>query len=380
MNKVKNNKTLRFSPSLCVTHNCNLNCVYCYQHHDTHSRMTRETAHKCIDWIFDNIPSGMSEVEIGFIGGEPLLEFDLIKDIVSYTCSVPRETKYIFYATTNGTVLSEDMKEWFTTHKSIFVLALSLDGNKDSHNYNRSKSFDKIDFDFFLKNYPEQSVKMTLSEFSVQHLAENIKFVHSMGFKYIGGVNLSEGSFDWSDEKYIQVLIPQLKELVEFYVEHSDYPLNQMFDKKINFCESTKKERRKWCGIGEGAVFFDVDGEKYPCPFVTPMTFSAEEISQMRETDYSEANNFTDEECFSSCYIYPICPTCSAANYLNTKKFNIRDKKRCRIQKLIALFLADLHAKRILKDPCLYDKETLFYTIEAIKTIKRLYLPEFQDI
>ena len=79
-------KKPRFSPSLCVTHNCNLNCVYCYQKHDVNSKMDFSTAKNVIDWIFDNVPPDMSDVEINFIGGEPLLEFQLIKDIVAYTC------------------------------------------------------------------------------------------------------------------------------------------------------------------------------------------------------------------------------------------------------------------------------------------------------
>lgn len=76
-------KKPRFSPTICVTHNCNLDCVYCYQEHDTNVRMNFETAKKCIDWIFNNIPDDMEGVEIGFIGGEPLLEFDLIKKLLN---------------------------------------------------------------------------------------------------------------------------------------------------------------------------------------------------------------------------------------------------------------------------------------------------------
>ena len=102
-----------------------------------------------------------------------------------------------------------------------------------------------IDFDFFLKNWPEQGVKMTLSEYSLPRLAENIKFVHGLGFKHINGVNLAEGSFDWSKEEYIKVLIPQLQELVGFYVENETLTLNQMLDRKLYICESTKRERKK---------------------------------------------------------------------------------------------------------------------------------------
>jgi len=165
---------MNFSPSLCVTHDCNLNCIYCYQKHAGNIKMSLDTAKNSIDWIFSNIPTDMNGVEIGFIGGEPLLEFNLIKEIVAYTCSKPQGVKYIFYATTNGTLLTDEMKLWFTAHKDCFVLGLSLDGAKETHDYNRSDSFDKIDIAFFLKNWPKQGVKMTLSEFSLNRLAENV--------------------------------------------------------------------------------------------------------------------------------------------------------------------------------------------------------------
>lgn len=377
MNIVK--EKIRFCPSLCVTHNCNLNCVYCYQKHDSNTRMSLETSKKCIDWIFNNIPDYATDgVEVGFIGGEPLLEFELLKEIVSYTCSKYSSVSHVFYATTNGSILTDEMKEWFTAHRKCFVLGLSLDGAKETHDANRSNSFDSIDFDFFMRNWTEQGIKMTLSEFSLPRLAENIKFVHSLGFKNIKGVNLAEGEFDWSKDEYIKVLIPQLKDLVDFYVENENLTLNQMLDKHIYFCEHKSDKSRKWCGIGTGCFFFDTDGKRYPCPFVTPMTFSESELADIVNTDFNNHDNFIDDECVNDCYIYPLCPTCHGSDYLNCKTFSQRDKRRCRIQKLIALFSADLHAKRILKNPKLYDENILYNTIEAIKKIRQLYLPEFE--
>lgn len=372
-------KKPRFSPTLCVTHKCNLDCIYCYQEHDSNMRMSFDTAKKCIDWIFDNVPSDMSGVEIGFIGGEPLLEFQLIRNIVEYTCSKEVTEEYIFYATTNGTVLNDEMKEWFTKHKDCFVLGLSLDGMPDTHNYNRSNSFSKIDISFFIRTWPKQGIKMTLSDYSLNHLAENIKYVHSLGFKEIGGVNLFEGSFDWSSEKFIKLLIPQLEALVDFYVESDHLPVDQMLNRKLELCELPERSKQKWCGIGTGAIFFDVDGTSRPCPFITPMTFNNEELEKICKYDFNELGKFIDDDCFNSCYIYPVCPQCAGANYLTQKTFKIRDKSKCRIQKLITLYAADLEAKRIVKNPKAYDDNRLFYLINAIKKIKKIYLPEFVE-
>jgi sulfatase maturation enzyme AslB (radical SAM superfamily) len=340
--------------------------------------MPFETALNAVDWIFTHVPDYADGVEIGFIGGEPLLEFELMRRIFEYVCNKKPAVPHIFFASTNGTLLTDEMKAWFTERKECFWLGLSLDGTKETHDRNRSNSFDKIDIDFFLRTWPEQDIKMTLSEFSLGRLAQDIKYLHSLGFKKIGGVNLAEGSFDWDKDEYIRLIIPQLAELVEFYVENDHLAPNQMFDKKLEICEG-KRERKKWCGIGTGTPFFDVDGKRYPCSFITPMTFPQNELDDILQTDFTKDELFIDDDCFSNCYIYPLCPCCSGSNYMVNKTFRKRIKSKCRIQKLIALFTADMQAKLIQKNPKRYDDTTLYYTIEAVKKIRTLYLDEFME-
>ena len=371
---------MKFLPYLCVTHDCNLNCIYCYQKHDK-LKMSFETAKKCIDWVFDNVPPEMDGIDIQFFGGEPLLEFELIQKIVEYTYQT-KISRYsnscAFFASTNGTLLDDSMKKWLIDHKDHFCLGLSLDGTRDTHNHNRSNSFDQIDIDFFRKMWPKQSLKMTLSEYSLHHLAENVKYLHSLGFD-VKGVNLCEGNFNWDNEKFVEILVPQLKELVDFYVENESLPVCQMFDKQLRFCVSKNRERKKWCGTGRGCPCFDVDGKMYPCTYMTPMTFSEKELHAIVNTDFTNDYNFVDEDCYENCYIYPLCGNCAGACYLVNKSFKIRDKRRCLIQKLVALFVADLQAKRILKNPECLEKNQLYPTIEAIKKIKSLYYDEYQQ-
>jgi hypothetical protein len=78
--------------------------------------------------------------------------------------------------------------------------------------------------------------------------------------------------------------------------------------------------------------------------------------------------------------IYPICNCCSGANYTVNKTFKKRNKGKCRIQKVLALFVADMQARRIAKNPERYDETTLFYTIEAIKQIRERYLEKLQAV
>lgn len=375
--KVRTGKN--YSPVLCVTHMCNLDCDYCYQNHDPNHRMTFETACACINNIFSSVPDGYSSIDISFIGGEPLLEFELIKKIIEYTKTKNHTIPYVFYATTNGTIMNSSMKEWLVEHKEEFVLGLSLDGTPEVHNKNRSNSFDNIDIQFFLDTWPSQGIKVTLSEYSLEHLSESIIYLHSLGFKEIDGVNLFEGNYDWSDSRFIKILIPQLKELVSFYVEHDDLMVNQMLNRRIEICEEKPRIKRKWCGIGISAVFYDTDGKRFPCPFITPMTFNQCELDDILKTDFENVDGFVDDDCFNNCYIFPVCPNCAGANYLTQKTFKTRDKTKCRIQKLITLYSADLVGKRILKKPDRFQPDVLVNTINAIEKIRSAYLDEFSE-
>ena len=339
--------------------------------------MTLDIAKKSIDWIFNNVPKEADGVEIHFIGGEPLLEFELIKDIAGYVWGEKKAIPFILFSTTNGTVLTNEMKKWFTVNKERFWLCLSLDGTKDTHDHNRCNSFDMIDIDFFLRTWPEQGVKMTLSDYSFSRLAKDIKYLHSLGIAEIDGVNPAEGDFDWDKDEYLEILIPQFAELVEYYVENDKIKPCQMFDKQLSLCEA-EKSTRNWCGIGTGVSFFDVDGKIYPCSVVTPMTFSQKELNEIMKTDFHNEQLFVDEECINNCYIYHICPTCAAANYLVNKTFKRRLRNKCRINKLLTLFMADMEAKRIQKDPKRYDAKELYHTIEAIKKIRALYIDDFK--
>lgn len=270
------------------------------------------------------------------------------------------------------------MKIWISERKSNFILGLSLDGNRKTHNHNRSNSYGLIDFDFFLSNWPQQGVKMTLSEASLECLADNIISIYQLGFRKIDGVNLFEGNFDWEQDRFIKLLVPQLEKIKVFYLKNPELQMDQMFSKKIELCALGTSKREKRCGIGTNVTFFDTDGSRFPCSFVTPMTFNDIDLHQIEKTDFNDSTLFIDEYCFNKCLIYPICSSCAGANYLKNHSFKEQNKSRCKISKLVALFVADLHAKRIVAYPELYTNESvLYYTIEAIKKIREAYLDEF---
>ena len=158
--------------TLTLTANCNLSCVYCYEKHDDNKSMSFDTAKYILDSEFEGLKND-DYITIDFFGGEPFLEFELIKKIVSYVREqnikgrfLPR---YRFFATTNGTLIHGEIMNFLKAHKN-FYLGLSLDGTKWMHDTNRCNSFDKIDLDFFFFFYPEKQAKMTISDFTLPYL------------------------------------------------------------------------------------------------------------------------------------------------------------------------------------------------------------------
>ena len=152
--------------TLQVTQNCNLRCNYCaysglYSGNRRHGfrHMSWEAAKTAIDFFLARSHS-LSEVTIGFYGGEALLEFGLIKKCVQYADSLVEGQTIRYNLTTNGTLLNDEIVDYLV--KNRFILAVSLDGPKSEHDKNRRFANGKGTFDVIINNleriknqYPE---------------------------------------------------------------------------------------------------------------------------------------------------------------------------------------------------------------------------------
>ena len=360
---------------LCLTHRCNLNCVYCFEQKDGTHELSFDMACRCVDEIIKThcITTG-SAVNLNFFGGEPLLKFELVKDIYNYVQSHYSIYDVSFFASTNGTLLTDEMKVWFSDRKEKFCLGLSLDGDRDTQNYNRSNSFDLIDIKYFAENWPKQFFKLTLSEYSIQNYAHDVKFIHSFGVGINGG-DVCVGDYAWNNERLYYIFAKQLLELVDYYENHFEVH-NNLFEIDLAACTMPPKNR-KCCGCGTSLSYYETDGTKYPCTFIAPMGFSAEDLQVMLNVDFNNSQNFTDRECKEQCYLYNVCKTCAAENFLLHRRFDKYNKRNCGLKKIIAIAIAELQARRIAKNPNLYDETKVYYTIEAIQKIRELYIPEY---
>lgn len=145
------------SMTLQITQDCNFRCSYCpYTSNIGNNRLHQnkkmdiETAKKAIDFLEEHSADSTS-INIGFYGGEPLMEYEMIKELIAYA-----EQKFImkdlsFTMTTNGSLLSREKIEFFSKHK--MNITISLDGIKEINDKNRVfANSDKGTFDYVIKN------------------------------------------------------------------------------------------------------------------------------------------------------------------------------------------------------------------------------------
>ena len=317
--------------TLTLTQACNLACTYCYEHHKSNRKMNFAVAKEIIDKQFQD--SSVDEYEFDLFGGEPFLEFDLIRQITEYICKNKGKKKCIIFATTNGTLVHGIIQEWLKEHSNCFVCGLSLDGTRNMHNANRSNSYDDIDLDFFAAQYPEQDIKMTVSEATLPNIAEGIIDMHRHNF--LVSCNLAY-DINWSDIENENILERELKKLICYYIENPQIAPCSMLGDGIEGVMFEEVNAKRYCGVGKYMVSYDVDGKAYPCQFFMPLSLG-QKASDAAKICFPEDIfdiNLLDEKC-RKCVIRNICPNCYGANYAATGNIYRRDSNMCKLMKII---------------------------------------------
>lgn len=274
-------------------------------------------------------------VEIQFMGGEPLLEFPLIKECAEWLWSTPiTEKKMMLFAPTNGTLLTDDMKEWFAKNKDRIHLGLSFDGDMAMQNTNRSSSFNNVDLDFFVKTWPNQSVKMTISPDTISNMAEGVMFLHRKGFKYISSDLAMGDSVGWSKEK-LGIYQTELKKLVEYYIANPQLVPFSMLRVDINAIMHSNTENYKTCSCGEDMVCVDWTGKTYACHLFSPVTISKEKAEKAVKTiDFENHSCFNNGKC-AKCILNTVCTHCYGMNYVCSDDINTPSPFHCSAFKLL---------------------------------------------
>lgn len=329
---------------LMVTHRCNLNCTYCYETHKDGEEMSFDLAKAILLAEFESVANGdkFDEIEIDFMGGEPLMNFPLIKRLVEWLESDSPPVPYVCFASTNGTLLDEDMKRWFERHKSSICLGLSYDGDASIQATNRGEKTTGIDYAFFRRLWPRQSFKFTISKEGLPNLAQAFIDAHEKGFWLAG--SLAQG-LDWTPQD-AQVYLEQLRILYRFYLDNPTVRPVNLLTRLLLTEDSRQRKQCKFCGTGEYMQTYDTDGNAYGCHMFTSIVCGEDHKIPGADVDWDDPNIAEDVFC-ANCCIKNFCPTCMGFNYHYRGNLATRDKRLCNMVLAEAVASCEFQLERL---------------------------------
>lgn len=243
-----------------VTTKCNMSCIYCYEGKEKANLvLSKEKADQIINYILENEKDKSREINITYHGGEPLLEFKIMRYITqNLECKLKGRQVY-FSTTTNGTILDKEIMKFLSQYR--FEMSISIDGGRETHNLYRKFSNGQGSYDVVIKNskillekFPEMRVRMTYNENTLQDLAQNIYSLIKIGFKTIVPIHDFCESV-WSD-KHIEILREQIA-IVKKYTNK--------YQVSVGVCEPLDVSCHKRCNGGITSINILPDGKIYPC-------------------------------------------------------------------------------------------------------------------
>jgi len=339
--------------SLVLTHDCNLRCKYCYELHKDNSGKTMPFSLACeaiADYL--NRDDEFETVVIDLFGGEPLLDFHLIQEIYEYCHTNKWKKPFHITIGTNGTLLNDIMKEWFSARKENLTLALSLDGCREAHNLCRENSYDQVSphLDFIKEHWPQQPLKMTISAETIPFVAQSVIELEEKGFNFTANVVYEDiwGTKE-NKEKLLEIYEQQLNQLVAFYIDRPDlFPVNPLLSKLPEYLalpgyDGLKNDCVRYCGAGHEMVVVDMDGKRYPCHRFLPWVSGKSDFPM---GPVNRQKEWLPIEC-TECKIVHSCPTCAGFNWQENNDCAIRTRYHCEAHKLEVIAAAMINAHRL---------------------------------
>jgi len=328
-----------------ITNACNLKCRYCYEINKGSRYMPAEVAKKAISKYMLR-EDDFDQVVIDLIGGEPMLAFDLVQELTEFAEQEEKNwTKnYQIMASTNGTLLNEDRKQWLFEHRDKVVLCPSFDGMKKAHDYNRSNSYDEVvrNIPFFKETWPCQPVKMTINADVVDQIYEGILNIYSMGLTCFANM-VFEDVWGSPEEKArtLAIFEEQLERLVQYFSEHVELTPPSTINLPIELFVTEKDRYRRWCGSGRSMVAFDFEGREFPCHrYISTSTtrpFQPEMVTSLDDVVWP---------CYD-CPFFFACQSCEGYNWeVNGHPFH-NTTYHCEFIKLQVLATAKLKYNRL---------------------------------
>ena len=317
-----------------IAHSCNLNCSYCFasqgRYHGERALMSYETGKRALDFLVENSGTRRN-LEVDFFGGEPLMNFDVVKKLVEYARSIEKEKNknFRFTLTTNGVLIDDDVIDFANREMSNVVL--SLDGRREVHDrfrvdYSGRGSFDTIVPKFQKlvnarggKNY---YMRGTFTHYNPDFL-EDIKAMLDLGFTELSmePVVTSPESPSALTESDKPIVFEQYEKLAELMLrrDKEGKPFtfyHYMLDIKGGPCIY---KRISGCGSGTEYMAVTPQGDLYPChQFVGDEKFKLGDIyhgvdNKEIQNEFYSCNVYAREEC-RDCWARLYCSGGCAAN------------------------------------------------------------------
>lgn len=319
-----------------VTNACNFRCEYCYVP-QYENNIDHVTADNIINFIEKSVYNTEDEIIINFHGGEPLLNYKIIRYIVESANKKLADKKVLYGMTTNGFLLTEDISK-FIAKNFKYNLSISLDGTKEVNDLNRKfinkqGTYDSVieKFLYLKKLEPDVRVRITYNPDTVSYLFESVQHIVKLGFRNIVAV-ADYSDNNWNDT-HVDELSRELTSIFELYANDNSVDINFISD------DITRKKGR--CNGGKTSINININGDIYPCTWtVGNKDFKIGDIYKGIMTDEVEKllehSLILNEEC-NGCGLYAACigNRCRMINKVITNDYNKVPVFRCEYNRLI---------------------------------------------
>ena len=321
-------KTAGVVKALClhVAHTCNLNCSYCFasqgKYHGERAVMSFEVGKRALDFLVEN--SGTRKnLEVDFFGGEPLMNFQVVKDLVAYARSIEKEKgkNFRFTLTTNGVQIDQDVIDFVNRECSNVVL--SLDGRKEVHDrfrvdYAGNGSWEKIvpKFQELVKARGGKDYYMrgTFTHANPDFL-KDIQQMLDLGFTELSmePVVCAKGDPSELTQEDLPIVLEQYEKLAQLMLERDKEGRPFTFYHYMIDLTGGPCIYKRISGCGSGTEYMAVTpwGDLYPChQFVGEEAFKLGNI-------WEGVTNLEAQQQFADCNVYahPECRDCWARLY-----------------------------------------------------------------
>lgn len=337
-----------------VTHQCNMRCTYCYEHHKENKVMSLTMAKKFVDLLFSEDeknspylnPQKTSGLILEFIGGEPLLEIDLIDQTLDYFLYKALDLNhrwanlFMISISTNGILyLTPKVQNFMKKWNRRLSMSITIDGNKELHDSCRHLVSGEPTYDIVAEAFKDARIrfnqsgtKLTLSKDNLQYLSTAcIDMIQKFNLEYLFGNPVFEEN--WTNQDAL-LYYNELKKLADWLISTNQWQKTGVaFFTDFVGQPLPETDDRNWCGGAGDMLAFDVDGTIYPCLRYAPLSIGEDLASHttIGHVDTGLVQQpceqcFMDELCAitrrsqstDKCWSCPIatgCATCSAWQY-----------------------------------------------------------------